>query len=234
MLARNEMIGYSTVVIPQEVSMKLSAENIVENIITDKILEGQLKPFEKLKPERELAEEMGYSRPVIHKAIIRLESKGLVIIKPRKWVEVTDYRVQGKLSILETILAKNKKDISFELNANMLYFIKDNFKSIVSCFKLNPKESSIISLDSQQGYYAWLHDYAIKSGNLIYVMLINEFEVGIKNTAKTLNHDQLVEEEIFSIEKAIVSGDIDFALELIDPLFDRILECWIGGKSCLK
>lgn len=210
--------------------MHLSAESIVENIILDKILEGQLKPFEKLKPERELAEEMGYSRPVVHKAIIRLEAKGLVKIKPRKWVEVMDYRFHGKLSLLEPILAKSKKQISFELNEDMLSFIKDNFKSIVSCFRSKAKEESIIFLDTQAGFFDWLHDYAIKSGNIIYSMLINEFEVGIMNAAKTLIHNEDIKREIFSIEKAVVNGDIDFALELIDPLFDKILVCWIGGS----
>jgi DNA-binding transcriptional regulator YhcF (GntR family) len=210
--------------------MSLSAESIVENNIIDKILEGKLKPFEKLKPERELAEEMGYSRPVIHKAIIRLEDKGLVRIKPRKWVEVTDYRVHGKLSLLEPILAKSKKEISFELNTDMLSFIKDNFKSIVSCFRLKAKEDSIIILNSQQGYFNWLHDYAIRSGNIIYPMLMNEFEVGIKNAAKALIDNKDIEQSIVTIETAVVKGDIDLALELIDPLFDKILECWIGGS----
>ncbi|MGE4482086.1 FCD domain-containing protein [Acidocella sp.] len=54
------------------------AEIIAERIQT-MILEGALRPGEKLLGERELAERLGVSRPSLHQALAQLEEKGLLI-----------------------------------------------------------------------------------------------------------------------------------------------------------
>ena len=43
-----------------------------------RILEGSLKPGDRLSPERELAAELGVSRPSLREAIQKLASKGMV------------------------------------------------------------------------------------------------------------------------------------------------------------
>ena len=43
-----------------------------------RILEGSLKPGDRLPPERELAIELGVSRPSLREAIQKLASKGMV------------------------------------------------------------------------------------------------------------------------------------------------------------
>ena len=59
-------------------------ENYVESCIVDSIFNNEYNPGDKLEPERELAIKFECSRPVIHRAIIRLEEKGLVKIIPRE------------------------------------------------------------------------------------------------------------------------------------------------------
>lgn len=54
------------------------ADIIAERIQT-MILEGVLRPGEKLLGERELAERLGVSRPSLHQALARLEVKGLLV-----------------------------------------------------------------------------------------------------------------------------------------------------------
>jgi GntR family transcriptional repressor for pyruvate dehydrogenase complex len=54
------------------------ADIIAERIQT-MILEGALRPGEKLLGERELAERLGVSRPSLHQALAQLEEKGLLI-----------------------------------------------------------------------------------------------------------------------------------------------------------
>lgn len=209
--------------------MKASAEQFVENHFIERILNGELKPFEKMKPERVLAEELGYSRPVIHKAIMRLEDKGLVKIKPRKGVEVLDYKTHGKLSLLDNILFLDKDDISNDLNKAMITFIKDNFRSIIITFRVVTKQATVLDLKTLEGYFNWLHSYAVLSENLIYPMLINAFEIGIKNVSKTLVGDPCIEEMIFKIENFLVNGEIEAALSYVEPLFEKIQKNWIGG-----
>lgn len=50
----------------------------VASTLERRILEGSLKPGDRLAPERELASELGVSRPSLREAIQKLASKGLV------------------------------------------------------------------------------------------------------------------------------------------------------------
>ena len=51
---------------------------IVVDYFKKKIIEGDLKPGEKLPPEREIAEELGVSRVAVRQAISRLESASVL------------------------------------------------------------------------------------------------------------------------------------------------------------
>ena len=60
---------------------KLQVPRISDAIASDlerRILEGSLKPGDRLPPERELAADLGVSRPSLREAIQKLASKGLV------------------------------------------------------------------------------------------------------------------------------------------------------------
>ncbi len=50
--------------------------------IEDRILEGSLRPDERLLPERELAERLAVSRPTVRDGIRMLEQKGLLVSQP--------------------------------------------------------------------------------------------------------------------------------------------------------
>ncbi len=50
-----------------------------------RILEGSLKPGDRLPPERELAVDLGVSRPSLREAIQKLASKGMVHQPPGRW-----------------------------------------------------------------------------------------------------------------------------------------------------
>ncbi|MCP4385955.1 MAG: GntR family transcriptional regulator [Hyphomicrobiales bacterium] len=60
---------------------RVKVSKISDSIVSqleDLVLEGVLKPGEKLPPERELAEELDVSRPSLREAIIILEARGLL------------------------------------------------------------------------------------------------------------------------------------------------------------
>jgi DNA-binding transcriptional MocR family regulator len=63
------------------------------------ILSGELKAGEKLASERELALQLGISRPVLHEALVDLAAKGLVAIEPRRGVYINDFRTNGSVAI---------------------------------------------------------------------------------------------------------------------------------------
>lgn len=74
---------------------KISAPSLkeicVQEILT-KILSGELKPGDRLPPERELAEAMGISRSSVNHGIMELETMGFLTITPRRGTIVNDYR----------------------------------------------------------------------------------------------------------------------------------------------
>lgn len=84
----------------EAVSLKDASINQLENLI----LAGEFKPGERLPSERELAAQMGISRPVLHQAILALDAKGLVQIAPRKGVFVSDFRKNGSIALLTTLM----------------------------------------------------------------------------------------------------------------------------------
>lgn len=64
-------------------------EQIVAQI-EERILNGELRPGDKLPAERELAEQFGVSRTAIREAMKALTQSGLVVIKPGRGTFVTD------------------------------------------------------------------------------------------------------------------------------------------------
>ncbi|MFO7559864.1 MAG: GntR family transcriptional regulator [Desulfobacterales bacterium] len=68
------------------------------------IISGKLSPGHKLPSERELALQLGVSRPVVHEALVDISSKGLVSLKPRVGAIVNDYRKDGSLALLNSLV----------------------------------------------------------------------------------------------------------------------------------
>jgi len=207
----------------------MSKELLVEKMILDEILSEQLKAGQMMLPERDLAIKYDCSRPVVHKAIIRLENKGVLKIRPRKGIQVLDFKVSGKLSLIEEISSKKKDSLSKKLNHDLLHFIKDNFKNVLLLFRETKKEPTEIHLETPEDFFSLLFDYCHQCGNHIYPMLMNEFKIGIINVAKCCTHSDEVSKLFHSIEKCIMENQIDQAVVLVDELFEHIENLWIGG-----
>ena len=59
------------------------------------ILSGTFPVGQKLPSERELAFQLGVSRPVVHEGLVDLAAKGMVTLIPRVGTIVNDYRQEG-------------------------------------------------------------------------------------------------------------------------------------------
>ncbi len=89
---------------------KLSAPSLKELFIDQlqtMILSGKIPIGEKLPPERDLSESMQVSRAVVNAGITELARKGFLIIKPRVGTFVADYRRNGTLETLVSIMNYN-------------------------------------------------------------------------------------------------------------------------------
>jgi len=89
---------------------KLNAPSLKELFIDQletMILSGQIPIGEKLPPERDLSETMQVSRAVVNAGITELARKGFLNIKPRVGTFVADYRRNGTLETLVSIMNYN-------------------------------------------------------------------------------------------------------------------------------
>lgn len=78
-------------------------EQIVEQI-ERRILRGDLKPGDKLLPERELADQFGVSRTAIREAVKALEQKGLIEVQPGRGTFVINSTPQAVRHSLDLML----------------------------------------------------------------------------------------------------------------------------------
>lgn len=72
--------------------------------LEDMILSGSLKIGEKLPPERELAKSMRISRSVVNAGLTEMATKGFIELRPRSGAYVSDYRRNGTMETLVSII----------------------------------------------------------------------------------------------------------------------------------
>jgi len=162
------------------------------------ILSGHFKPGEKIPAERSLSELMSVSRPVVHEGLTDLAAKGLVTILPRKGCFVNDYRRDGSLELLGSLVNFKGGHLSEGLFQSLLETrilfeneaarraaeIQDKesiklLKDVVQKeFELIEKHAEgkidpilVASLD-----YAFHLEVAVASKNEIYPLLLNSFK----------------------------------------------------------
>ncbi|MBW1814590.1 MAG: FadR family transcriptional regulator, partial [Deltaproteobacteria bacterium] len=90
----------------QELLKPIKSESLKEIFISrfeNLILSGKLSIGQKLPSERELALQLGVSRPVVHEGLVDLASKGLITLTPRIGTVVNDYRTEGSLAMLTSL-----------------------------------------------------------------------------------------------------------------------------------
>lgn len=67
------------------------------------ILHGFVLPGEQLPSERDLAAQLGVSRPLIHDALLVLSARGLITLRPRHGCVVKDLRTDASINSLDSL-----------------------------------------------------------------------------------------------------------------------------------
>ena len=98
-------------------------ENVIEQIM-DLIKSNELKPGDKLPPERELAEKLSISRGSLREAFRVLESKGLIKSKPGGGRSIREIRKNGHNNTENIILSLEKSSILELLEAREIFEVK--------------------------------------------------------------------------------------------------------------
>lgn len=164
------------------------------------ILAGKLRAGQRLPSERDLAAQLGVSRPVLHQAILALDVKGLVQIEPRRGVFVSDFRKDGSIALLTTLMSHGEGAYQPDL-LNSLMAARALIE--VETAQLAAQHRSAADLDELgallvqsrglendvAGLVAYdfsIHQrVAIASGNLMYPLIINSLKSVHANLAGT-------------------------------------------------
>jgi len=202
------------------------------------ILSGKIKIGQKLPSERELALELRVSRPVVHEGLVELASRGLVSLKPRFGATVNDYRKEGSITLLSSLVQYHKGKLEPELLESLLemrMLMEPAFasqaagnrtrKQIREFYCHVEKEEStphrrtqmITDLDFEFHLLV-----AVASGNSIYPLLLNSFRPVYTNLSGQFFKDPSVSAMVHTyhrkLAKAIESGEAKKATAVMKEL----------------
>jgi GntR family transcriptional repressor for pyruvate dehydrogenase complex len=172
----------------QSVSLKEACLQKIEGMI----ISGDLAPGERLPSERDLAVRLGVSRPVLHQAIVALDAKGLVRIEPRHGVFVCDFRRDGSMALLLTLMQHQDGVYQPELLSSLIQARLLIETETARLAALHRSEADLIELRSlfnerdsiTPDNIAALVEYdfnihqliAASSGNLMYALILNSLK----------------------------------------------------------
>jgi len=202
------------------------------------IFSGRFPVGRKLPSERELALQLGGSRPVVHEGLVHLAAKGLVTLVPRVGTVVNDYRKEGSLPLLTSLLNHRQGRLAPEfldslLEMRLLFEVETAglaarnrtagdlaaFAAIIDQEqRTDPRDTDAVGdLD-----FRFHHRVALASGNLIYPLLLNSFKQCHLNLAGRFFRDPAVVPVVFDFHldmvKAIDDGNEPSAVDTMSRM----------------
>ena len=212
----------------QELLKPIKSESLKEVCIArfeELILSGKLTVGQKLPAERQLALQLGVSRPIVHEGLVDLAAKGLVTMKPRIGTLVNDFRKEGSLSLLtsllnyhqgrlDTHLLKSLLDMRmlFEVETARLAALHRRVEHLQAFDQLLKAEKAV-SFDHTEKIteldFDFHHLIALATDNSIYPLLLNSFKQFYFNLAGLFFSDPAVISEVFEFHQKMVHASED-------------------------
>lgn len=175
---------------------KLNAPSLKELFVQEletMILSGRLAVGERLPSERELANSMQVSRAVVNSGITELARKGFLIIKPRVGTFVADYRRDGTMDTLMSIMNYNggilrdaevrsilELRIALDSLAIQLWLpgAAEEDIRLLRSYVEQIKDASSITAASELSFQ-FQHELAFLSGNTLLPLIFSSFKVPV-------------------------------------------------------
>ena len=205
------------------------------------ILSGKIKIGQKLPSERELALQLGVSRPVVHEGLVELASRGLVSLKPRFGATVNDYRKEGSITLLSSLIQYQKGKLEPDLMESLLQMRMLLEPAFARFAAENRTEEhlgefySILETEKSAGYdnihkiteldFDFHLLVAVASGNTVYPLLLNSFRPVYTNLSGQFFKDPQLISDVHgyhrNIIKAIESRNGKKAVSLMKTLLNH-------------
>ncbi len=234
----------------KELLPKLKKRTLVDDFITrfeEMILSGKLSIGEKLPSERELAARLGVSRPVVHEGLIDLALKGLVTRTPTGGAIINDYRKDGSLSMLTSLLSLHNSIPEPRLAESTLEFrrlievenarlaAQHRSSEQLASMQAILEEEKVVGMDDVEKIadldFRLHHIIAMSTNNIFYPLLLNSFKTLYLSGVQLFYSNPNVIPEVFSFHIELVNAIADQNTEQAGDVMHRMLD---HGASSYK
>ena len=181
-------------------------KNSFKDIMQARILSGELKPGDRLPPERELAAQMGISRGSVNQGILDLERIGFLRVVPRKGTFVAEYVRNATPQTLSAIMSYDSALIDGALFRDLMSMriLIERECVRLACGNMTEENMRCLEELTTQIYSSCddalvnaLYDYhrclTRISGNAAYELVFQSFELMLRNLIRAHyeNRDEL-------------------------------------------
>ncbi len=204
------------------------------------ILSGRLAIGERLPSERELAMQLGVSRPIVHQGLVELAARGLVTLKPRVGAVVSDYRRDGSLALLSSLLTHRGSDLEPELLESLLgmrRLIEVETARLAARRRRKADLQALRALVDREAAldrsevpaitdvdFDFHHQVALASGNMVYPMLIKSCESAYKSLSERFFAAGPMADFVFAQHRALMEAISRRQAGRAANIMDRLLK----------
>lgn len=187
------------------------------SLIEERIISGELAVGQRLPPERELAEQTGISRTIVHAGIVELAARKVLRVAPRKGVFVGDYRGEASLEIYNALIHSSGlmdesifdnllefRDI-IETDCARLAASRASAQDVEALEALLVKEREAASAEEAVELDYALHlRVASATGNIIFPMAMRSMEKLYKALVRQFYLLLINREEVYSLQEVLI------------------------------
>ncbi len=203
------------------------------------ILSGTFPVGRRLPSERDLAKQLGVSRPVVHEGLLDLAAKGLVTMIPRRGAMVSDYRKTGSLELLISLFTFAEDSLDPALLSSILrlrILVETDIAVLAAANRSDDDVSGLKEILVEEGEtermspaeiaeldYRFHHLLALSSGNIVYPLLMNSLKTLYTGILETFYQDRGVLPEVLRWHREIVAAVLERDGETASERMTRML-----------
>jgi GntR family transcriptional regulator, negative regulator for fad regulon and positive regulator of fabA len=220
--------------------IEYAEKTLIQNILT-----GIYAIGDRLPPERELAGQLGITRPTLREAIRHLEQEGWLLVRQGKPTLIRDFWREGGLSVLSRIV-QFQGYVKPSFITNLLEFrllvapaytrdaVHHNPEKLLTCLAGAP------ALDADVATYAafdWTvqHALTVLSGNVIFPLILNGFISFYERIANVyfqpLEARQTSHTYYDALAQATAQSDADEAHALTQQVMEASIRHWLVASA---
>ncbi|NOX24463.1 MAG: fatty acid metabolism transcriptional regulator FadR [Actinobacteria bacterium] len=215
------------------------AEHAERSLVTA-ILDGTFPPRSKLPAERELAVQIGVTRPTLREAIQRLGRDGWITVRQGKQTTVNDYWRQGGLNLLDS-LVRHSEYLPPSFIADLLdvrrhlapgYFRTASERSPDALLELLDGRGELLETPQAFAEFDWRlhHGASVASGNPIYTLILNGFVTSYEQLAAlyfATAANRLRSARFYAdLEGAVRGGDVAVVERIVLEMMTESIDRW--------